>query len=397
MALTDIQIRNLKPLAKPYKKTDGDGLVLEVRPTGAKIWRYRYRQADGKESMHTIGEYPDLGLSDAREERRRLRELVRNGINPTQQRKIDIASMHEERDTTLLAVAEAWRAEMEREAGWSDKYRSQVRTYLKRDLLDEYGHLPIKSVTSAHILDAIDKVKKRGALSIAKMVQQWTGAIMAYAIRKLYISQQDDPTYPIRGNIRTPKPRHHPHLDATRIPEFIAALNQYQGYGLVPLAVRLQMLTFVRTQELRLAKWEQFDLENQVWRLPASSMKMDDRHLVPLARQTIELLHQIRDMNWRKSENLFPNMRRPTDVMTATTINRAIENMGFKGELSGHGFRGTASTILHEHGFEDDWIEIQLAHMKRNSTARAYDHAKYLPHRREMMQWWADYLDSAAK
>ena len=392
MALSDVQIRNLKPQAKPYKRTDGEGLILEVRPTGAKIWRYRYRQADGKESMHTIGDYPAISLSDAREERRRLREQVRDGINPTQQRKLDRLTETQERELTLSAVAALWQAEMEKH--WSANTIRQVRTFLPRDLLAEYGELPIKSVTSAHILTAIRKVEERGAPSIAKLIQQWSGGIMRYAIRSLIVDT--DPTYALRGSIRMPATKHHAHLEANEIPEFMAALNRYEGFGLVPLAVRLQMLTFARTQELRMAEWDEFDLNDATWRVPAEKMKMRDKHIIPLAKQTIEVIHQIRDANWRKSKYLFPNMRRPDDCMTNTSILRAIENMGFKGRATGHGFRSTASTILNEHGFNYKAIELQLAHMERNKSKKAYDHALLLPERRELMQWWADYLDNCA-
>jgi len=391
--LNDTQIRSFKPQEKPYQKQDGDGLYLEIRPSGVKTWRYRYWMPDGKDGRFTIGDYPEITLAEARKERERVREIVRQGINPTRQRKQDKITAIKSREVTLRTVAEAWQEETCKEKKWGDKYRTQVRSYLDSELLAEYGDLPIKEVTSLHVLNAIKKVKDRGAPSIARLVQQWTGAIFGYANRTL-ILENYDPTYPIRGNMRLPTANHHPHLDATEIPGFLDALDRYQGFGLVPLAVRLLMLTFVRTQELRMAKWEQFDFDNQLWRVPAENMKMGDKHLVPLSRQALTLLEQIRAANWRKSEFLFPNMRRPDSYITATTINRAIEIMGYKGRLSGHGFRATAKTIFNEHGFDERVTEAQLAHMERNATKRAYDHAKYLPQRRELMQWWADYLDN---
>lgn len=393
MKLSDTKVRLAKPADKPYKLQDGNGLYLEVRPTGKKVWRYRCWLPDGKESTFTIGDYPAISLAEARTQRAEARATVKQGINPTQQRKLEQLAIVQDRELTLAAVAEQWLAEEEKH--WSANTQRQVRTFLPRDLLDEYGVLPIRDVTSAHILAAIKKVEERGAPSIARLVRQWAGAIMRYAIRNLII--ESDPTYALRGSIRMPPSKHHAHLEAKDIPGFLEALDQYQGFGLVPLAVRLQMLTFVRTQELRMAEWEEFDLDDASWRIPGEKMKMRDKHIVPLSRQAVELVKQIREANWRKSKYLFPNMRRPDDYITNTTILRAIELMGYKGRMTGHGFRSMASTILNEHGFNPKAVELQLAHQERNKSKKAYDHALLLPERRTLMQWWADYLDNAQK
>lgn len=393
MKLSDTKARLAKPADKPYKLQDGNGLYLEVRPTGKKVWRYRCWLPDGKESTFTIGDYPAISLAEARTQRAEARATVKQGINPTQQRKLEQLAIVQDRELTLAAVAEQWLAEEEKH--WSANTQRQVRTFLPRDLLDEYGVLPIRDVTSAHVLAAIKKVEERGAPSIARLVRQWAGAIMRYAIRNLII--ESDPTYALRGSIRMPASKHHAHLEAKDIPGFLAALDQYQGFGLVPLAVRLQMLTFVRTQELRMAEWEEFDLDDASWRIPGEKMKMRDKHIVPLSRQAVELVKQIREANWRKSKYLFPNMRRPDDYITNTTILRAIELMGYKGRMTGHGFRSMASTILNEHGFNPKAVELQLAHQERNQSKKAYDHALLLPERRTLMQWWADYLDNAQK
>lgn len=393
MKLSDTKVRLAKPADKPYKLQDGNGLYLEVRPTGKKVWRYRCWLPDGKESTFTIGDYPAISLAEARTQRAEARATVKQGINPTQQRKLEQLAIVQDRELTLAAVAEQWLAEEEKH--WSANTQRQVRTFLPRDLLDEYGVLPIRDVTSAHILAAIKKVEERGAPSIARLVRQWAGAIMRYAIRNLII--ESDPTYALRGSIRMPPSKHHAHLEAKDIPGFLEALDQYQGFGLVPLAVRLQMLTFVRTQELRMAEWEEFDLDDASWRIPGEKMKMRDKHIVPLSRQAVELVKQIREANWRKSKYLFPNMRRPDDYITNTTILRAIELMGYKGRMTGHGFRSMASTILNEHGFNPKAVELQLAHQERNQSKKAYDHALLLPERRTLMQWWADYLDNAQK
>jgi len=387
--LTDTQLRQAKPGEKPYRLLDAEGLHLEIRPTGAKVWIYRYWISPTKNGLYTIGNYPSVSLKEARLERDKAKELVRQGLNPTREKKLNKVKALEERELTFSVVAERWRTE--NEPHWGENYKRQIRTFLQRDLLDELGDLRIKDVSSAHILSALKKIEARGAKSIAKLVRQWAGGIMRYAIRNLLIEQ--DPTYALRGSIKMPTPKHHAHLEAHELPSFLKALSQYQGNGLVPLAVRLQLLTFVRTIELRHAEWSEFDLAAGVWRIPAEKMKMNETHIIPLSKQAIDLIKKIEETNWRKSNYLFPNARRPDDCITVTTILRAIENMGFKGKLTGHGFRGTASTILHENGWDAELIERQLAHTEKNKVKAAYNHAAYLPKRREMMQWWADYLD----
>ena len=389
MALTDLAIRQAKPQEKPYRLSDGNGLHLEIRPTGAKVWLYRYWFTPAKGGIYTIGEYPGVTLQMARDAREEAHKLVDQGLNPTKERKRSKLLAVEKRELTLSAIAEKWQAE--NAAHWSEGYRKQVERFLQQDLLDKYGDLPIHEVTSKHILEAITKVKERGANSIALLIRQWAGGIMRHAILHSLITV--DPTYALRGAIKMPQVQHHAHLDASELPAFLKALKQYQGFGLVPLAVRLLMLTFVRTNELRHAEWSEFDLENALWRIPGEKMKMKEPHLVPLSKQALTVLEQLQAMNWRKSRHLFPNVRRPDDCITSTTILRAIELMGYKGKLTGHGFRGSASTVLHENGWESEFIERQLAHAERNKVKASYNHAMYLEQRREMMQWWADFLD----
>lgn len=389
MALTDLAVRQAKPKDKPYRLADGNGLHLEVRPTGTKVWLYRYWFTPTKGGIYTIGEYPKISLQVAREARESANKLVEQGLNPTRERKRHKLLAVEKREQTLSAVAARWQAE--NASRWSEGYKKQVERFLQQDLLEKYGDLPIHELTSKHILEAITKVKERGASSIALLIRQWAGGIMRYALLHSLITV--DPTYALRGSIKMPQVRHHAHLNASELPAFLAALKQYRGYGLVPLAVRLLMLTFVRTNELRHAEWAEFDLENALWRIPGEKMKMNEPHLVPLSRQSLEILEQLRVMNWRKSRYLFPNTRRPDDCITSTTILRAIELMGYKGKLTGHGFRGTASTVLHENGWDSSYIERQLAHAERDKVKASYNHATYLEKRREMMQWWADYLE----
>lgn len=391
--LTDTKVRQAKAQDKPYRLLDGDGLHLEVRPSGAKVWLYRYWITSKKGGIYTIGAYDDVSLAEARRLRDEACVLVRKGLNPTKERKLAALVETEERDLTLAVVAAKWQAE--NAASWSPSYKRQVERFLRQDLLDTYGELPIKLVTSRHILQAIKKVEGRGAKSIAKLIRQWAGGIMRYAIANLM--RDDDPTYALRGAIKMPATKHHAHLVENELPEFLRALKAYKGFGLVPLAVELLLLTFVRTGELRRAEWSEFDLREKVWRIPGGKMKARRQHIVPLSSQAVEILKQLQKMNWRNSAYLFPNVRRPSDCITSTTVLRAIELMGFKGRVTGHGFRGSASTILHEKGWPTDVIERQLAHTEKNKSKASYDHAEYLPKRREMMQWWADFLDEKAK
>jgi integrase len=320
------------------------------------------------------------------------RQLVGQGINPTIARKQSMLAAHQDRQVTLSAMAHEWMAE--NAAHWSASTSKQVSKILPNDLLNEYGSLPIREVTSAHILAAIRKVEARGAKSIAKMLRQWTGAIFRYAIANL--QAESDPTYALRGSIRMPAPRHHAHLSAEEMPAFLKALAAYKGYGITPIATKLLLLTIVRTTELRLAEWSEFNLDAAEWRIPAERMKMGEPHIVPLSTQAVALLKELHQITGGR-QFAFPNARSPNDGLTNTTILRVIEFIGYKGRVTGHGFRGTASTILYENGFPEHVIERQLAHSERNKVKAAYNHAQYLDDRRAMLQWWADWLDGQAK
>lgn len=263
MPLTDLAVRQAKPEAKPYRRSDGKGLHLEVRPSGAKVWLYRYWYTSAKGGIFTIGEYPAVSLQAARQARDEAHKLVEQGLNPTRERRRRKLLALEPDDQTLFVIAKRWQAE--NEPHWSETYKKQVERFLQQDLLEQYGDLPIHEVTSKHILDAINKVKAREAPSIAKLVRQWAGGIMRYAI--LHSLIKVDPTYALRGSIKTPQVRHHAHLEAKELPDFLRALDKYRGHGMVPLAVRLLLLTFVRTNELRHAVWGEFDFDNALWML----------------------------------------------------------------------------------------------------------------------------------
>lgn len=389
MALTDTRIRTAKRARKPYKLTDSGGLHLEVRPSGAKLWRYRYRIA-GKENLFALGEYPALGLADARTERDKARKMVKQGIHPAHNRQALLVAQVAENANSFEAVALEWIAQ--RKAKWTPYYLSQVERSMKADVFPYVGTLPIRSVTAAHLLEIVKRVGKR-APTVSLLLRQWCSAVFRYAVSTL--RADGDPTVALKGAIHRPKVEHHKPLVRADVPDFLKALEKAGGYRTTAIAMRLLMLTFVRTGELRAAEWSEFDLNRAEWRIPAGRMKMREPHIVPLSAQTVELLRELHTLTGGQ-RFLFPNYRRPKTYMTGTTLNRALERMGYLGRFSGHGFRATASTLLNEMGYRPDVIERQLAHKERNAVRASYNQAQYLEERRQMMQAWGDYIDSLA-
>jgi len=411
MPLIDATIRNTKPGDKPVKLTDGGGLYLEVRPTGAKLWRYRYRIA-GKENVFAAGEYFNdkreghLSLQNARTERDKARKFVREGIHPAHHKQAEKRRRDAENTNTFEGVAREWiaqgkaiRKERGKEKrGWTAYYSRQVESFLERDVFLYIGKMPIREVTAAHVLEIIMRVHGRGAETVALLVRQWVSAIFRYAVATLRADA--DPAAVLKGAIKRPPVDHHKPLSQAQIADFVKALDSYGGYRNTVIAFRLMLLTFVRTVELRAAKWEEFDLERAIWRIPAERMKMRELHLVPLSVQAVELLRELYTYTGGR-KLLFPNLRDPNTCMTATTLNRALERMGFNGKgsigFSAHGFRATASTILNEIGYRGVVIERQLAHAERNKVRASYNQAEYLEERRTMMQQWANLTDEMAK
>lgn len=401
MSLTDAKIRNTKPADKPIKLTDGGGLYLEVRTTGAKLWRYRYRIA-GKENVFAVGEYFNdkhgghISLDDARGERDKARKLVKQGIHPSHSRQAERLATHAENANTFEGVGREWIAMKKK--GWTPYYLRQVERFLTADVFPYIGNLPIRSVTAAHLLEIIRRVEGRGAATVALLVRQWASAIFRHAT--VTLRADTDPAAALKGAIHRPKPEHHKPLSRAQIADFVKALDSYGGYRTTVIALRLMLLTFVRTVELRGARWEEIDLDRAEWRIPAERMKMREMHIVPLSRQAVELLRELYTFTGGRGM-LFPNYRNPKTCMTSTTLNRALERMGFNGKdsigFSAHGFRATASTILNELGYRGDVIERQLAHAERDKTRASYNQAEYLEERRTMMQQWADLADEMAK
>lgn len=407
--LKDTNIRNAKPSDSPYKLTDSHGLYLEVRPSGKKLWRYRYRIA-GKENVFALGEYvkePDrethaqaqariagghLTLAEARTERDKARALVKQGIHPAHNRAAQKASNVAANANTFEAIAREWIDQ--KKPKWAPYYLRQVERFLASDVFPHIGNLPIRSVTAAHLLEIVKRAEKRGAETVAILLRQWCGAVFRYAVATL--RADSDPAAALKGAIHRPKVEHSKPLTRKQIPELLKELDKFGGYRTTVIALRLLLLTFVRTVELRKAEWEEFDLDAGEWRIPEGKMKMREAHIVPLASQAVALLRELHTLTGGQKW-LFPNQRKPKECMSATTLNRALERMGYGGKFSAHGFRATASTILNEMGYRPDVIERQLAHKERNKVRASYNQAEYLAERTAMMQAWADLIDELAK
>jgi integrase len=387
--LTDTKLRTAKPEDKPYSLQDGNGLYLEVRPSGAKYWRYRYWLTPEKDGRYTIGEYPAISLADARRERERVRALVKQGINPTQEKKTDKIRQIHERSTTFESVAREW---LERKSDkWAPYYLKQATSCLENNAFPKIGKLPIRKVTAAHLLDILQEMENRGAETFAMQLRQWCSAIFRHAV--VTLRAEFDPAAALKGALSRPQVSHSRPMSSDQIGDLKARLTTYQGNGTTVIAMRLMLYTFVRTVELRKAQWSEFDIKGAEWKIPAERMKMRRIHTVPLPRQAISLLKELKKITG-SGKWLFPNLRRPDDVMSPLTINRAFEHMGYApGTWSGHDFRATASTRLHEMGFQSEWIERQLAHVEGNRTKAAYNHAEYIQERRKMLQAWADWID----
>jgi integrase len=400
MALTNTHIQNAKARDKIYRLSDGGALWLEVRTSGVKIWRYRYK-IDGKGAIFTLGEFAPtkgeghISLERARKLRDAARELVKTGVHPLHDRKTKVRAQIKENANTFKAIAEEWIARKEK--NWTSNTARQIKHVFKNDIYPAIGALPLRSVTPPDILKLITEVDARGANSFAFLIRQWISAVYRFAVATL--RAENDPAASLRGAIERNKTKHSKALSQDELKRLLNALHSYSGDPATIFGLELILLTFVRTIELRAARWEEINFAKAEWRIPADRMKMREVHIIPLSRQALAILKALYTINGHR-EYLFPNKRDPQRYITATTLNRALERMGFLGEgsigFSAHGFRSTACTMLNEAGFRSDVIERQLAHQERNSVRASYNHAQYLDERRIMMQVWADMIDEIA-
>jgi len=390
MPLTDTAIRRVKPKKKPFKLFDSAGLFLLVTPSGGKWWRFKYR-FNNKEKLLSLGTYPDISLKEARERRDIERRKVADRIDPAVNRRAVKAAWADSLANSFEVVAREW---MDKQASaWAAANTKKVRRLLELNIFPWLGGRPIADITPPELLTALRRTEARGAINTAHRVLQICGQVFRYAVATG--RAQRDPTGDLRGALPPVKGKHHAAVtDPKAIGSLLRALYDYQGGVVTRCALRLAPLVFVRPGELRNAEWAEIDWETASWNIPAARMKMKEPHLVPLSRQVIEILQELHPLTGR-GRYLFPSPRTNQRPMSDNAILSALRRMGIgKEEMTGHGFRAMARTVLDEvlH-VRPDYIEHQLAHAVRDPNGRAYNRTAHLPERRKMMQDWADYLD----
>ena len=393
MPLTDIKIRTVKPASKPLKLSDGGGLFLFVTPSGGKWWRLKYRFG-GKEKLLSLGVYPEISLKDARDRREQARKQLANDIDPGENRKAVKAAQMDQDANTFEVIAREW---MDRQAAtWAPSHADKIIRRLERDIFPWVGKRPIAEITAPELLKVLRRIEDRGVVETAHRALQNCGQVFRYAIAT------GRTTHDLSGDLRGAlSPVRGGHFAAMTEPKQVGALlratNGYKGNLITKCALRLAPLVFVRPGELRRAEWSEIDLDEATWNISAERMKMRVPHLVPLSTQAVEILRELHPLTGT-GRFVFPGARSKDRPMSDNAILAALRRMGFpKDEMSGHGFRAMARTILDEVlNVRPDYIEHQLAHAVRDPNGRAYNRTAHLVERRKMMQLWANYLDEVA-
>ncbi|MET0108150.1 MAG: integrase arm-type DNA-binding domain-containing protein [Candidatus Thiodiazotropha sp.] len=387
MALTDTAVRRAKPHDKARKLFDGGGLFLLINPNGSKYWRFKYR-FHGVEKLLALGVYPDVTLKSARDKRDAARQQIADGVDPSEARKAEKAARAS--NNSFEAIAREWWGK--RAPNWSESHSSRIMLRLENDVFPWVGSKPIGDISPPELLTVLRRIEKRGAIETAHRIHQSCSQIFRYAISTQRAER--DPAADLKGAIPPTRQKHHASItDPKQIGELLRAIDGYQGQFVTRCALQLAPLVFVRPGELRHAEWSEIDFDKAEWRIPAEKMKMSTVHIVPLSTQAIAILNEIKPLTGN-GKYVFPGVRSNKRPMSENTITGALRRLGYaSGEMTGHGFRSMASTILNEQGWHKDAIERQLAHMERNSIRAAYNYAEYLPERIKMMQAWADYLD----
>lgn len=385
--LTDAKLRALKPRAKLYRIADTAGLCIEVRPTVGRYWRLRYRFA-GKQKMLSLGVYPETSLSEARRKRVKARALLARGIDPSAKRRQDRLTAHVIADRTFQAVALEW---LDGRGNLAKVTQGKIMWLLTSYAFPWLGTRPVGEITAPELLAVFRRVEALGKLETTQRLKQVCGQVFRYAVATG--RAQHDPTADLRGALKTTKTRHYASItEPGKVGALLRAIDSFQGSFVVSCALKLAPLLFVRPGELRHAEWAEFDLDAALWRIPGEKMKMGETHLVPLATQAVEILRELHPLTG-SGRYVFPSIRTFERPMSENTITAALRRLGYTGaEMTGHGFRSMASTMLHEQGWASDVIERQLAHAEHNKVKAAYNYAEHLPERTRMMQAWAHYL-----
>lgn len=401
MSLNDTKIRSLKPSEKPFKISDSHGLYLLVNPSSSRLWYLKYR-INRKESRLGLGAYPDVSLADARQQRDGIRKLLAQNINPAQQRIAERAARSPEK--SFKSVALSWHKS---NRTWSENHATRLLASMNNHIFPIIGHLPVTELKTRHFIDLLKGIEKKGLLEVAARTRQHMCNIMRHAVHQELI--ENNPAANLDVITALPIKRHYPALPLEQLPKLLARIGGYQqGRELTRLAVSLTLHLFIRSSELRFARWSEIDFRNRIWTIPATreaipdvrysgrGAKMRTPHIVPLSHQAITLLKQIREISGHQVL-IFPGDHNPYKPMCENTVNKALRLMGYdtKDEICGHGFRAMACSALMESGlWSQDAVERQMSHQERNSVRAAYTHkAEYLDARKAMMQWWSDYLD----
>lgn len=386
--LTDSAIKVAKPKDKPYKLADGQGLYLEVMPSGSKLWRLKYRHSD-KEKRLALGAYPTVPLQKARQRREEARQQLAEGIDPGEQKKA-VRQARKAEGLTFEALAREWYTY--NAPRWAESTAYKAKLYLENDLIPGIGSRPVAGITRPDLVELVRKVEARGTLNAAGKIRQWLHQIFRYGLARGVVETNpatdlDVVAAPAKAT------RHHPHAPFAELPDLLERLEATRLHTLTRWAIRLLILTAVRPGELRAAPWAEFDLDAATWTIPKERMKARRPHLVPLPRQAVAILRELQEVTGRYAL-LFPGQQNPERPMSENTINKALRLMGYEGRQTGHGFRHLLSTELNGRGYNRDWIERQLAHGDADEIRDTYNHATYVEQRREMMQAWADSVDA---
>ena len=388
MRLSTAKIQNAAAQKKTVRLFDGRGLYLEIAPTGSRWWRFKYRFA-GKEKRISLGVYPDVGLKKARDRRAEMRKLVADGIDPSAARKRQKLMALDAAANTFEAIAREWFEK--HSANWEASYSVKLLARLEANVFPWLGDRPIRDIKAPELLSVMRRVESRGVLETAHRLLSYCGNIYRYAVATGRAER--DISSDLRGALPPSAPRHHASVtDPEGVAALLRAIDGYRGSNVTRYALQLAPLVFVRPGELRKAEWSEIDLEAGEWRIPPGRMKMKTKHIVPLSSQAVAILRALQPLTG-KGHYVFPGARSRERCMSESTVNGALRRLGWSGsEMTGHGFRSMASTLLNEQGWNRDAIERQLAHTEPNSIRAAYNYAEHLPERRRMMQAWSDYL-----
>jgi integrase len=391
--LTDIEVKKAKAQHKPYKLSDSGNMYLWVTPSGGKIWRWAYRW-EGKEKLMVLGKYPAISLVLARGRRDEARKLLATGNDPMAVRKVEKSAEQVANENSFASIAGEWLEHWK--DGKSPRYVDSTRRRLDSNILPSLGTLQITVIDAPDIVAMVRTIEARGARDIAKRAMETTGQIFRYAIAHGKARRNPAADFRPSDVLKSSRKTNYARIDEKELPHLLKEIELYRGTPLTRLALKLMALTFVRTSELIGARWSEFNFEAARWDIPAERMKMRTPHIVPLSRQALEVLDLLRKMSG-DSEWVFPGERSGERTMSNNTILKGLERMGYKGRMTGHGFRGLASTILHEKEYPHEHIELQLAHTPRNAVSAAYNHALHLKGRTKMMQDWADFLEQTQR